>query len=100
MILQQNQKTLKDTRLLCGFLYGTIITYGKILTNASQKYKELIDVKEYASMKKQCKETSESASSLVRSYVSAYPDQKKLFKSAKNPKVKKGRVIGSEESDP
>jgi hypothetical protein len=75
---------------LCGFLYETAINHGKILVGAAQRYKELIDVKEYASIREQCKETSESASSLVRSYLSAYPDQRKLFKATKDPKTKDG----------
>jgi hypothetical protein len=79
-VLQEHQKALKNTRLLCGFLYGTAKSQGKILVDVAQKYKGLIGTKEYAHLKEQCKETSESTSSVVRSYLSSYPDQRKIFK--------------------
>ncbi len=85
---EPRKKELEDTRLLCGFLNETARSQGKILVGIGQKYKGLIGAKEYDLLKEKCKEISKSTSSVVRSFLSSYSDERKIFKVDKDSKVK------------
>jgi hypothetical protein len=103
MLLSEDEKEpepksreLEDTRLVCEFLYETARNQGKILVGLGQQYKGLMGAKEYAILKEKCKEISESTSSMIRCFLSSYPDGRKMFKAAKDPKViGSDKVIGS-----
>jgi hypothetical protein len=86
-------KKLKDIRLVCEFLYEIARNQEKILVDLDQQYKGLMRAKEYGILKEKCQEISESTSSMIRCFLSFYPDERKMFKA-----VKDSKPIGSGKS--
>jgi len=84
--LNPESRELKDTRLLCEFLFEVARNQGEILVGMGQRYKELLGAEDYSTLKERCKGISESTTAMVGCFLSSYPEGRKMFKASKGSK--------------
>lgn len=80
----ESAQELKDTRLMCEFLYEIARNQRKILIDLDQQYKKIIRVKKYIILKEKCKEIFKSISFMIQIFLESYSNERKMFKAFKD----------------